>query len=270
MGSYSSKSGMPMGSVTDGEANMLEELPTRELPTWLAAAGDRLGELPIQAMLEGSVYYPACGVDGDPVKYLGGNFHSFVYVDYGVGRHALRDELETFRGYRVFAFRPVLEHELVPQGWAPRFPAGYVPRRSPSVTWVKQPFAEWIVYERLGSYPETHGPERFSLLYIGGDGAASYQALYHGNNATPAVVAVIRPGTGFGGNWTNFHDRNDIFAWSVLDAVPERRVRWLLEGHACATIPVETACWPEFRNLVGVLEPGLLLWERPDQASLLP
>lgn len=251
-----------MGSVTDGAADMLEELPTRELPTWLAAAGDRLGELPIQTMLEGSVYYPACGVDGDPVKYLGGNFHSFVYVDYGVGWHALRNELETFRGYGVFASRPVLEHELVPQGWAPRFPAGYVPRRSPSANWVKQPFAEWIVYERLGSYPENHGPKRFSLLYIGGDGAASYQAVYHGNNAIPAVVAVIRPGTGFGGNWTNFHHRNDILAWSVLDAVPEGRPRWLLDDGG------ELPCWPEFATLVRTLKPGLQLWERvEDRAS---
>jgi hypothetical protein len=194
---------------------VLAELPTPDLPPWLAAAGNPLGALPIQSVLEGSVYYPACGVDGDPIKYLGGNFHSFVYVDYGVGRRALQDELETFRGYRVFASRPVREQELVPQGWTPRFPKGYVPQRSPLRSWIKQPFAEWILYERLGSFPETHGPPRFSLLYIGGDGAASYQALYHGNDATPAVVVVIRPGTGFGDNWTNFHRRNDILAANV-------------------------------------------------------
>jgi hypothetical protein len=249
---------------------VLAELPSPDLPPWLAAAGNPVGELPIQSVLEGSVYYPACGVDGDPIKYLGGNFHSFVYVDYGVGRRALQDELETFRGYRVFAARPVREQELVPQGWTPRFPQGYVPQRSPPTNWIKQPYAEWIIYERLGSFPESHGPPRFSLLYIGGDGAASYQALYHGNNATPAVVAVIRPGTGFGGNWTDFRSRHDILAWSVLDAIPGRRVRWLLEGDHRATIPAETPCWPEFRNLVGILEPGLLLWERADDRGLLP
>jgi hypothetical protein len=241
---------------------VLAELPTPDLPPWLAAAGNPLGALPIQSVLEGSVYYPACGVDGDPIKYLGGNFHSFVYVDYGVGRRALQDELETFRGYRVFASRPVREQELVPQGWTPRFPKGYVPQRSPLRSWIKQPFAEWILYERLGSFPETHGPPRFSLLYIGGDGAASYQALYHGNDATPAVVVVIRPGTGFGGNWTDFRSRHDILAWSVLDAIPERRVRWLLDDAHSSSAAVEGPSWPEFGNQVCALRTDLCLWER--------
>jgi hypothetical protein len=256
-------SGLSASSAHEGEGDVLEQLPIREIPSWLAAACKPLGELPIRPLLEGSVYYPACGVDGDPVKHLGGNSLSFVYVDYGVGRRALREELETFRGYRVFASRPVREQELVPKGWSPRFPEGYVPQRTPPNDWVKQPFAEWIVYERLDSFPDMHGPTRFSLLYIGGDGAASYQALYHGNNATPAVVAVIRPGTGFGGNWTDFQRRDDILAWSVLDAFPERRVRWLLQGGQCAPATIEGPCWPEYTTLVRVLQPGLQLWERP-------
>ena len=88
---------------------MLQGLPTPELPQWLTLAMNPLGELPIRFVLEGSVYYPACRVDGDPVKCLGAHFHSFVYVDYGIGRPALCEELKTFCGYRVFASRPVLE-----------------------------------------------------------------------------------------------------------------------------------------------------------------
>lgn len=176
-GVLSSHSGGTTEILTRGCATVLAELPTVEVPPWLAAASSPLGELPIKALLEGSVYYPACHVDGDPIKYLGGNFHSFIYADYGTGRSALCEELETFRGYRVFASRPVLDSELVPQGWSPRLPAGYVPRRSPPRGWIKPPFAEWIVYERLAAFPETHGPRRFSLLYVGGEGAASYQTL---------------------------------------------------------------------------------------------
>jgi hypothetical protein len=235
---------------------MLDELPKPDPPQWLTSAWDPQGPLPINEMLDGSVFYPACDVDGDPVKYLGGNFHSFIYVDYGTGRRRLQEELETFRGYRVVGSRPVLEKELIPNGWMPRFPTGYAPRRRPPDDWVKHPFAEWVVYERLAAYPPTHGPQRFSLLYVGGEGAASFQALYHGNIATPAVVAVIRPGTGFGGNWTDFRARSEILAWSVLDAFPDQRPRWLVdEGPG-------NACWQEFQHLVKELRPGLRLWER--------
>lgn len=242
---------------------MLQELPQPQQPSWLSDIPDRLGDLPLHDLLEGSVYYPACGIDGDPVKYLGGNFYSFVYVDYGVGSERLANETETFRGYRVLAARPVSMQELAPHGWTPRFPAGSVTRRTPPPDWLMPPFATWLIYERLHDFPANHGPDRFSLLYIGGDGVATFQALYFATETTPAAIAVIQPGTGFGGNWTNFNDRNEILAWSILDAFPQRRPRWLLHGGHQETSGSQNPCWPEFSNLVRFLRPGLRLWERP-------
>lgn len=40
-------------------------------------------DLPLKDILQHSLYYPAAGFDGRPVRYLGGKIHSFVYVDYG-------------------------------------------------------------------------------------------------------------------------------------------------------------------------------------------
>ena len=244
---------------------MLEGLPLTDMPAWLVAAPECLGELPLNDVLSNSVFYPACGVDGDPVKYLGGNFHSFVYADYGVGQAGLKIEANTFRGYCVLASRPVSERELTPNGWTPRLPSGYVSLNTPPPS-VKMPFAEWIIYERQALFPATHGPERFSLLYIGGDGVATFQALYHSNNATPAVTAVIQPGAGWGGNWTNFDNRDEILAWSVLDAFPDCRPKWLLNGGYYEMKSRQQPCWPEYTKLVRVLRPGLRLWERPGAA----
>ena len=70
----------------------------------------------------------------------------------------------------------------------------------------------------------------------------------------PAVVAIIRPGTSFGGNWKDFRKRDDILARSVMDAVPDRRPRWLLEDGG------DNLCWPELWKLVWSLPYGLRLW----------
>jgi hypothetical protein len=60
--------------------------------------------------------------------------------------------------------------------------------------------------EREKDFDETHGPERFSLLYICGEGVATYLQLYNANNIVPIAIAVIQPGTGWGFNWTDFRD----------------------------------------------------------------
>ncbi len=75
------------------------------------------------------------------------------------------------------------------------------------------PFVLWGVYERLKSHEEEHGPKRFSILHVCGDGSLTYQALYHRHNIRPLALTVISPG---GGNWTNFRDQNLILGRSVL------------------------------------------------------
>jgi hypothetical protein len=76
-------------------------------------------------------------------------------------------------------------------------------------------FAEWAIYERVDWLEESHGPKRFSLLYIGGEGAATFQALYYSNECAPSAIVLIKS-DGFTGNWTSFRDPYRILAQSVM------------------------------------------------------
>lgn len=72
-------------------------------------------------------------------------------------------------------------------------------------------FGRWIVYERDEDADPIVGPEKFSLLYIAGDGAATYAALYLENNIAPRALSIIRPGTGWGGNYSSYLDSDSVF-----------------------------------------------------------
>lgn len=189
-------------------------------------------DFPLASVLEHSLYYPAAGFDGRPVQFLGGFIHSFVYVDYGTEERDLDRELEEhgFEGYRLAGRKVLRESDLAPRGWNPRIPpefeseqGGFDKKRRDH--FVRKPFANWLIFDREDGRDEQHGPDRFSLVYLCADGVAAYQALYHENHTAPEVLAIIQPGAGFGGNYTDFRNPDGFFAWTVLhgngDHVPE-------------------------------------------------
>jgi hypothetical protein len=174
--------------------------------------------LPIGELLENSLYYPSSGFDGRVVKFFSKRTNSFVFCDYGVGENALFQEMNHFYGYQVLAHRPLTMEELVPNGWKMKLPpqfnmTEYYSQRD----FIKAPFAHWIVYDRLEEFTDDHGAKRFSLIYIGGEGVATYQALYWSNKKCPKILAIIQPGHGFGFNWANFGDPDGPLAWVVYN-----------------------------------------------------
>jgi len=182
---------------------MLDELDEQPLPEWLASGStDRL--VPWRELLNGSLYYPSCGTDGHPVQYLGGHCHSFVYADYGYSFEDISGVLSrpAFSGYRLQSARVLDQGEInLDEAWAtiridPRIDGEPNRYRDRHVG----PYGYWCIFERLPSYPDGHGPFRFSLLYLGMDGVAAFKALYTQSSAVPSVVAIIQPGEGFGGN----------------------------------------------------------------------
>lgn len=191
----------------------------RVMPQWLADIVPDV-QLPLEQLLKGSLYYPSCGRDGDPVRYLGGFVHSFVYVDYGVNRNdlleSLRDPHHRFQGYDIVMIRDVSEQELTPHGWHPVMPTPEDGNPEQYRDHIEKPFAIWCVLQRDRDHDASHGPKRLSLLYVCADGVAAFQALYHGNQCSPEVVAIIQPGIGFGGNWTDFRDPTRVFYRSVM------------------------------------------------------
>ena len=231
------------------------------VPVWLSKLGDPLGPIPMPDVLRHCVYYPSAGVDGYPVKYLGRYFQSFVYVDYGVGEQFVLNDLPNFRGYDLILNRQVCQDELVPRGWQPpklRREDGDPTRNAGRIL---PPFAIWAVYDRKPEVCPEHGPQRFSLLYIGGEGAATFHALFYSHRVSPAVVALIQPGTGFGGNWTDFENPNRVFARLVREN-PAGMPDHLLYGGWGDGGGYISAPWPEYRTTGLILHGRLRLFAR--------
>jgi len=167
------------------------------------------GPVPIRALLDNSLYYPSAGHDGGVIKDCNTraralNIRSFLYADYCTGPEAYLEKENNFRGYHVFGSRVLKPEDLAPSGWRPAMPAHIRLDRYTKYMQYWKPFAHWTVYERDADKTEEHGPERFSLIYIGSEGVATYQALYHSHGIVPAALCIIQPGKGFGLNWTDF------------------------------------------------------------------
>jgi hypothetical protein len=227
----------------------------RDCPSWLTALDlprpEALEQVafPLKAVLEHSLYYPASGFDGRPVQFLAGLVHSFIYVDYGVGQDRLHEALEEngFSGYRILGRKRLSQADLVPQGWTPTVPSRFrenVLRGQGTVrSFAQAPFAEWLIFGREAGFGQEHGPDRFSLVYLGADGVATYQALYHTNRVAPLAVAIIQPGTGFGGNYTDFKKPEGFFAWTVLRAGSGPVPEYLVCGGM--GLDYERSFWPD-------------------------
>jgi hypothetical protein len=108
---------------------------------------------------------------------------------------------------------------------------------------VREGFAEWYIFDRKPEFGEAHGPTRFSLVYVGYDGVATYQTLYYPNKIAPLVLAIIQSGNGFGGNYTDFRDPDGFFAWTVLKGNDVCIPEYLICGGE--GLAYREAFWPE-------------------------
>lgn len=226
---------------------MLAQLPEMTAPRWMADLSSTTVKnkpFSIHELLRDSLYYPGSGFDGDPIKHLAGNILSFIYVDYGHSRDKFMEALEKpwFPKYEVVGQpRSVTEQELTPNGWPPD---------PPTLTY-KEPFCEWVVFQRSADVPPGHGPYRFSLLYLCKEGVAAFRALYVANNIAPKSVAIIQAGAS-GGNWTNFEDPKDVFATSVLKNRAGQPEILLYGGMGCQSY--QKPCWPDYNTNVCFLK----------------
>ena len=192
-------------------------------PLWLTDAVLNRN-LPISELLSESVYYPASGLDPDPIRCLGGRFQSFVYADYTFKREDIRGMLHAdgFAGYELLDRRSVAEDEL---------PLGALAtgiQRGPDSVRGNRPFAEWAFLEL------NFGPEKpstvVSLLFVCAEGVTLFERLYVQNEVAPACLAIIQPGCGwFCLNWTDFEDPDAPLARAVMTN-PSGRPRFLLHG----------------------------------------
>lgn len=211
---------------------------------------------------QGFVFYPASGTDGDPVRHFGGHFLSFVYADYALPeKDFLRELKKGFRGYRRLFTRRVEETVLAPSGWptlslTKRNTTADERRKYERPFLTPAPFyAYWAVFVRKRGQREDHGPQRLSLLQIAHEGVEAFQALYVANSIAPRGIAVIQPGTGFGGNWTSFENPQGVLARMVC-ANPAGRPQYLLYGGIGEPDFYRDSCWPEYSHKVCSLLKG--------------
>ena len=157
-----------------------------------------------------TVYYPGSGEDGQPVKLcaLSHAAHKFIYVDYRVSEDTIRDRLrwvggDGFRGYSIEHKQKVSEHELRPGGWQAHAKKSELPGqfyRFASVV----PYALFVVLKRDNEIDDSHGPEYLAILFIGGDGYATYDALYCQKDGTPPPFLIVIEDCQFGGGLDRF------------------------------------------------------------------
>ncbi len=234
-----------------GEDKMINEISSMVIPNWLNSNDFKFN---INEVLTDSLYYPSCGSDGTPVKYFTGNVYSFIYVDYGISKNKLIEDINKngFCGYHIIHNQSLTEKDLTPNGFNIHIP---LERDESSFNpnflkgWIKEPFCEWYIFERDVNKDEKIRPKRFSFLFLCAEGVASYQALYLSNKIKPRIIAIIQPGHGFGGNWTNFKDREKIFAKSVfynVDLLPE----YIINGGWGNSRFYENPIWTEYNKLI--------------------
>lgn len=233
---------------------MINMIETIQMPEWLSK---NTFEFNIKSILNDSLYYPSAYFDGVPVKYLMGNIFSFIYVDYGVSKEQFLTEINNngFNGYKIIHSQSIDQKELTPNGWSAYLPPDHNENHSPQQyngDWIKDPFCEWIIFEREDEKDDSHNPKRFSLLYLCADGAATYQAIYLSNDCKPKIIAIIRPGTGFGCNWTDFTDRKKIFARSVFSNTN------LLPNYIISNLSCDAFNWAEYKEIDKILNNGHL------------
>jgi hypothetical protein len=208
-------------------------LPLIEEPEWLRLAGSNNNAENIfspQDILKDSLYYPSCYFDGEPIRYLSHYFKSFVYTDYGVSEKDVLDVLETkpFNGYRIVLNRSLSLREVFPERSILSRLSNQQDR--PRYTRQKKPFfCKWMIFERLGDLAASHGAKRFSLIFLNTEGLKTFNALYSFNQIKPRGLALIHPGWGFGGNWTEFLNETGPFARSVL-RIHARKPDYLVWG----------------------------------------
>ena len=170
--------------------------------------------------LHNAVFYPACGLDLQPLIRFSHLARIFIYVDYGRSEdeieNDLTDSIERLNRHlapgkiQLVDFKSISKTDLTNR--EPELPPGFRLRRylrpeeikeKLSKTWAKR----FKLRRKIGKISR-----KLQLIYIYGEGLATYSALYRGGNLAPKILVTIQSGVNFGGNYTEFEDGRGIFA----------------------------------------------------------
>lgn len=155
--------------------------------------------VPLKELLDNSAYYPGCHLDTFPIvvtntkwRHLG--IDSFIMCDFGVKVSEIHRRDMGIDGYQCVASRVISPKEYIPKGWKLVLfgtPAEkYSDRQFPVCPRVRRP-AVWQIYQRY-STNENLGPETISILFVIGEGFATYHQLYYQHNISPKLLFFVQ------------------------------------------------------------------------------
>lgn len=208
----------------------------------LTPAMIREGHFPLDDILKDSLYYPASRTDGRPIRLCNTSWRrlgvlSFVYCDFDMSVEEFIADTRTMHGYHLLGYRRLAPPEYIPSGWSLEFcPAPGTARQGGY--WDSflghggpEHGACWAVFERDARMSPVHGPERLSVLYVCGEGLATFQQLYCARGIAPKMLCFIQC-WGFAGNWTDFSAVGAPFH-RTLRKYRESTPEWLCFGDCC-------------------------------------
>lgn len=206
-------------------------------------------EIPLDDILKDSLFYPASGLDAAPIKHLSKEIQSFVYADYSVTEEQFLGNLN-FKDYSIVLQRKLDIDTVFDNQFTSWYDSHAKSISQKHVVDVQAPYAYWLIAEKQENI-HSDGAALFSLLFLCAEGVTSYQALYSERGIAPKAIAVIQPGTGFGGNWTNFRNPDGDLAKLVFSTKSWPKL--MLCGGSGGS-RYEKSDWPIFDKQVKVVD----------------
>lgn len=180
-----------------------------DVPSWLASyhPGDQVAFSDFMAGRVG--YYPGSYFDGCLIKTANKAHcvHAFLYVDYGVTRERVEQELgkeNALLGYHSIGRVEWPYDEILPMGGF-QVPLGYIHRVRSRMCVNKgvQPFCIMQIFERNQDKDDSWGAERLALAYLFADGISTYYQLFV-MKYNKAPWLFLLQDHGLGGNYDKY------------------------------------------------------------------
>ena len=163
-------------------------------------------------------FHPGSGFDGTLIKV--GNIsravHSYLYVDYGVGKDEMINHLakpNSIYGYHSIGRIEWSEKDILPNGEYQRnvHKEPRTPFRGPFKS-DEKPYCFTEIMERNSDKDEAFGARRFAITFLFADGIATYYQLFCMEYKKAPWIFLLQD-HGFGGNYDQFGEGG------LLDAI---------------------------------------------------
>jgi SAM-dependent methyltransferase len=190
--------------------------PFRPLEDVLRIAQSRSARLPRGSTPEDHVryhtaknqvfFYPACGVDWEPLFRFPGRCDTFIYCDYMFTLEQVVDEL----GKRLPHSLQIVRSDVIPQDFVQAMTSdSLMPEENRRGHLMVEP---WGCLLSLICHV-TKRPKRLHLLYLGVEGVTLYSNLFTRHRHrflkwvwAPEYLCIKNDGMGFGNGWADFQD----------------------------------------------------------------